>query len=183
MLSKTKRGYSAVRITKTLLVVASAGLLFIGTLGSVRHAYAQDAKESDPSAGAWGAPDASGANPDAKSNVPPLIIDGCWSGQVVDTGDGSGTATLQFDQNSNGKKLVVGTTFDFKWADSAFARGPIKGSVSSTGFNFKGNAGGGCSVSGSGTGDATAFTGTFTFVGSCAPIFQNVTISITPGCP
>ena len=171
------------KITKTVLVVACASLLFVGTVGFVGHAYAQDAEESDQSAGAWGAPDASSASPDAKTKVPPLNIDGCWSGNIVDTGDGSGTATLQFDQNSNGKKLVVGTTFDFKWADSAFARGPMKGSVSSTGFQFKGNAGGGCAVSGSGTGDATAFTGTFTFVGSCAPIFQNVTISITPGCP
>jgi hypothetical protein len=62
------------------------------------------------------------------------------------------------------------------------ARGPLKGTVTSTGFSFKGNAGVGCAVSGNGTGDATAMTGTVVFVGACATIFQDVTFSITPGC-
>jgi len=167
-------------LAKTLLVLACASLLAIG---SVRHAYAQDGDENDQSIGAWGAPDTSSAGPDAKTKVPPINIKGCWSGDVVDTGDGSGTATFQFDQKSNPKKIVIGSTFNFQWADSAFARGPIKGSVSSSGLKFKGNAGGGCVVSGSGAGDATALTGTIEFVGTCATIFQDVTFSITPGCP
>ena len=168
------------KIAKTLLVMVCTSLLFIG---SVRHAYAQDIGESDQTAGAWGAPDAGSAIPDGKTKVPPLDIKGCWSGQVADTADGTGTATFQFDQNSNLKKLIIGSTFNFQWADSAFARGPIKGSVSSSGFKFKGNAGGACKVIGSGTGDATALMGTFQFVGTCATIFQDVTFSITPGCP
>ena len=168
------------KLAKTLLVLACASLLFAG---QVRHAYAQDADESYQSAGAWGAPDASVAIPDAKTKVRPLDIKGCWSGQVVDTGDGTGTATFEFDQNSNGKKVMVGSTFDFEWADSAFAEGPLKGSVSSTGIKFKGNAGAGCTISGSGTGDATSLSGTLEFVGGCATIFQDVTFSITPGCP
>jgi hypothetical protein len=171
------------RLAKKLLVAVCASLLFVTTVGSARHAYAQDAYESDQSMGAWSAPDAGGAIPDGKTKVPPLDIKGCWSGQVADTADGTGTATFQFDQNSNLKKLIIGSTFNFQWADSAFARGPINGSVSSSGFKFKGNAGGACKVSGSGTGDATALMGTFQFVGTCGSLFQGVTFSITPGCP
>ena len=168
------------KLAETLLVMVCASLL---SIGSVRHAYAQDVDQGDQSIGAWGAPDPGIASPEAKTKVRPLDIKGCWSGEVVDTGDDSGTATFQFDQNSNRKKLLVGSTFSFQWADSAFALGPIKGSVSSSGFKFKGNAGRGCAVSGSGTGDATALTGTFEFVGTCATLFQDVTFSIAPGCP
>jgi hypothetical protein len=169
------------KLAKTLFVVSCTSLLFVGTIGSVRHAYAQDGDQGDQSAGSWGAPDADVvATPDTKAR--PLDIKGCWSGEVVDTGDGSGTATFQFEQNPNLKKLKIGTTFNFQWADSAFAEGPVKGSVSSTGLKFKGNAGAGCTISGSGTGDATALTGIFEFVGTCATIFQDVTFSITPGC-
>ncbi|MFZ2063423.1 MAG: hypothetical protein WAU82_20610 [Candidatus Binatus sp.] len=156
------------KLAKTLLVLACTSLL---SAGHVRHAYAQDGDGTDQSAGAWGAPDASVATPDAKTKVLPLDIKGCWSGEVVDTGDGSGTATFEFDQNSNRKKVVTGSNFDFRWADSAFAQGPIKGTVSATGFKFKGNAGAGCTISGSGTGDATALTGTFEFAGGCATTF------------
>ena len=167
------------KLAKTLLVLACASLLFAA---QVRHAYAQDGDESDQSGDAWGAPDASVATPDAKTKVRPLDIKGCWSGEVVDTGDGSGTVSFQLDQNSNRKKVVTGSTFDFQWTDSAFARGPIKGTVSATGFKFKGNAGAGCTIHGSGAGDATALTGTLEFVGGCATTFQDVTFSITPGC-
>jgi len=171
------------KLAKTLLVVGCASLLFMATVGLARRAYAQDGDQSNQSAGAWGAPDSSSADLEAKSKAQSLDIKGCWSGEVVDAGDGSGTATFQFDQNSNLKKLKIGTTFGFQWADSAFAEGPIKGSVSSTGLTFKGNAGAGCAVSGSGAGDATLLTGTFVFVGTCAMVFQSVTFSITPGCP
>jgi hypothetical protein len=171
------------KLAKTLLVVSCASMLFVGAVGSARHAYAQDGDQSDQSAGAWGAPDTGSAALEAKTKVPSLDIKGCWSGEVVDSGDGSGTATFQFDQNSSLKKLKIGTTYNFQWSDSAFAEGPLKGSVSSTGLTFKGNAGAGCAVSGSGTGDSTRLTGTFEFVGTCATVFQDVTFSITPGCP
>lgn len=171
------------QLVKRVLVIACASLLFLATVGAVRPAYAQYADESDQSAGAWGAPDPNSANPETKIKVPPINIKGCWSGDVVDSADGTGTATFQFAEKSNPKKLVIGSTFNFQWADAAFARGPVKGSVTSTGFKFKGNAGGGCKVSGTGTGDATALIGTFQFVGTCAPLFQDVTFSITPGCP
>jgi hypothetical protein len=172
------------KIAKTLVAMTCASLLSVSMIGAARYAYAQDAGELDRDAGAWSAPDADSAeqsSPEAK--VHPLKIKGCWSGNVVDTGDGVGTATFEIHQNSNHKKLTIGSTFNFQWADSAMARGPMKGTVTATGFKFKGNAGAGCSVSGSGAGDANALTGTLEFVGACASIFQDVTFSITPGCP
>lgn len=171
------------KLAKALAVVACAGLLSITMLGLPRHVYAQDGGEIDQNVGAWSAPDADSAEQSThKTKVHPLKIKGCWSGNVADTGDDVGTAMVEFHQNSNHKKLIIGSTFEFQWADSAMARGPMKGTVSATGFKFKGNAGAGCAVSGSGVGDATALTGTFEFVGACASIFQDVTFSITPGC-
>jgi hypothetical protein len=170
-------------LAKTLFVVTCASLLSVGMIGAPNHSYAQDAGEIDQNQGTWSAPDPGSAeqsNPEAKAH--PLDIKGCWSGNVTDTGDGVGTATFEIHQNSNHKKLIIGSTFNFQWADSAMARGPLKGSVSATGLKFKGNAGADCAVSGSGTGDATALTGTIEFVGACASIFQNVMFTITPGC-
>ena len=172
------------KLAKTLFVMTCASLLSVGMIGAPCHAYAQDADEIDQNQGIWSAPDAASAeqsSPEAK--VHPLKIKGCWSGDVMDTADGLGTATFQFNQNSNRKKLVAGSIIHFEWPDTANAKIPMKGSVTSKGFTFKGNAGVGCSlVTGSGTGDATAMTGTVVFVGACASIFQEVTFSITPGC-
>jgi hypothetical protein len=152
-------------------------------ISSTPQVYAQDAAETDQNIGSWNGPDGNSAEQsigDVKKHS--LSIKGCWAGTVMDTGDGAGTSTLQFFQNSNRKKLMLGSTFKFLWPDSAMARGPLKGTVTSTGFSFKGNAGAGCAVSGNGAGDATAITGTVVFVGACATIFQDVTFSITPGC-
>jgi hypothetical protein len=171
-------------LAKTLFNMTCVGLFSVAMVGAPHHAYAQDANQTDQDQGTWSAPDAGSAeqsNPQAKAH--PLDIKGCWSGSVTDTGDGVGTATFEFHQNSNHKKLIIGSTFDFQWSDSAMARGPIKGTVSATGFKFKGNAGAGCAVSGSGTGDTAALTGTIDFTGACASIFQDVTFSIAPGCP
>ena len=63
--------------------------------------------------------------------------------------------------------------FDKRWLI-----GPVSGGAN-VGYT---SVGAGCTVSGSGTGDASALTGTFEFVGACASIFQDVTFSITPGC-
>jgi hypothetical protein len=175
-------------MAKASIVVACAGLLSLFMLGAPLHAYSQDAAENNQGLGAWSAPDADNSeqSPD-KVKTHPLKIKGCWSGDVEATLEGTGTATFHFDQNSNGKKLVGKSKFDFDWtADSAFALGPIRGSVSSSGFQFNAtvvNAGEVCEVSGSGAGDATELTGTVEFGGDCATIFEDVTFSITPGCP
>src|ERR1700722_5290033 len=164
------------KLAKTLFVMTCASLLSVGMIGAPCHAYAQDPDEIDQNQGTWSAPDAASAeqsNPEAK--VHPLKIKGCWSGDVMDTADGLGTATFQFNQNSNRKKLVAGSIIHFEWPDTANAKIPMKGSVTSKRFTFKGNAGVGCSlVTGSGTGDATAMTGTVVFVGEWATIFQLV---------
>jgi hypothetical protein len=174
---------------KLFAIMACAALLLAGVLGSSHHAYAQDADEIDQNAGAWSGPDAGSADESSrKTKVHPLNIEGCWSGNVVDTADGTGTATFQFDQNSNRKKLKLhGSDFDFEWTDGAFARAPMKGSVTSTGFTFTStvvDAGMVCRVSGSGTGDDTELMGTVEFGGYCAAmsLLQNVTFAITPGC-
>jgi len=170
------------KLAKAFAIVVSAGLLSVATFGSPRDLYAQDGSETDQ--GAWSAPDAGSADqssPDTKKTHP-LNIKGCWSGSVTDTGDGTGTAMFVFHQNGNHKKIIIGTTFMFQWADSAMARGPLKGSVTATGFTVKGNAGITCQITGNATGNATALMGAFTFTGDCASIFQDVTFSITPGC-
>lgn len=171
------------KLAKARLAMTCAGLLMLSIFGSARHVYAQDAAEADANVGSWNGPDANSADQsigDVKKH--PLNIKGCWAGSVTDTGDATGTATFQFSQSSNRKKLLLGTTFKFQWPDTAMARGPLKGTVTPTGFSFKGNAGTGCEVSGNGKGDATAITGTVVFVGACANVFQDVTFSITPGC-
>jgi hypothetical protein len=168
---------------KVLLATTCAALLSLSIVASARHVYAQDAAETDENIGSWNGPDANSAEQsigDAKKHA--LSIKGCWAGTVMDTGDDAGTATFQFFESKNHKKLLLGSTFRFQWPDTAMAHGPFKGSVTSTGFSFKGNAGAGCAVSANGTGDAAAMTGTVVFVGGCANIFQNVTFSITPGC-
>ena len=173
------------KLATVLLVMTCAGLLSLGMVGSARHAYAQDAGETDENLGAWSSPGADSAEqstPEVRTH--PLRIKGCWSGTVMDSADGTGTATFQFNQNSNRKKLVIGSIIHFVWPDTASATVPMKGSVNSTGFKFNGNAGVHCPVvSGSATGDITALTGTVEFTGDCSTLFQNVTFSITPGCP
>jgi hypothetical protein len=167
------------KVVKTFAIIVCASLLSATILGSARHAYAQDEPE-----GAWSA--GSNANSEESSSpdmkAPPLIIAGCWQGDVQDKHDGTGTANFGFFQNPSGKKLVASSSFDFEWPDQSFAHGPIKGTVTSKGFKFKGNAGKGCPVHGSASGDETGMTGTAKFGGECAKFFKDVTFSITPGC-
>ncbi len=176
-------GKSVTKLAKTLAIAACAALLSAGVIGSAHHAYAQDADAIDQNAGAWSGPDAGSADESSRqTKVHPLDIKGCWSGDIVDTADGTGTGTFQFDQNSNLKKLKVGSIIHLNWTDGAYARVPLKGTVSSTGFIFNGNAGAGCLVTGFGSGDDSAMTGTVVFDGACATFFQDVTFSIIPGC-
>ena len=171
-------------LAKALLAMTCVGLLSIGIFGSAHHAYAQDAGETDENLGNWSAPGSDSAELTTHNvRTHALNLRGCWAGSVMDTADGAGTATFHFNQSSNRKRLIIGSTFNFQWPDTAMAHGPINGSVSPSGFTFKGNAGAHCAVTGSGTGDVTALTGTIVFTGGCATFFQNVTFSITPGCP
>ena len=171
-------------LAKALIAMTCAGILSIGMVGSACHAYAQDAGESDQNLGSWSAPGADSSEQSIPlTKTHPLKIKGCWSGSVTDTADGTGTVTFQFNQSSNRKKILVGSVIQFAWPDTAKATVPMKGSVTSSGFSFKGNAGQNCPVvSGSATVDAAALTGTVEFTGGCAMFFQNVTFSIARGC-
>jgi len=169
-----------IKPVKVLLAIICVGLLSFVSAG---HAYAQDAGEADEDLGAWSAPGADSAE-QLTHKAHPLDIKGCWSGDVVDTADGTGTVTFEFHQNSNRKKILVPSVIQFEWPDLAKATVPIKGAVTSSGFTFKGNAGAECPmVTGTASGDATGLTGMVVFVGGCETFFQNVTFSIAPGCP
>jgi hypothetical protein len=172
------------KLAKALVIIVCSSLLSIGGIGSARHAYAQDAAATDAdgwSAGGTGSADLDSTdqlNPEAQST--PLDIAGCWSGSVNDTADGTGTASVTFDQN--GKKIHNTTRLNFDWPDQAFVHGGIHGTVSSTGIKFNGQAGKGCSFHGVATGDASAMSGAVKFTGKCAKFFKNVTFSIGVGC-
>ncbi len=164
------------KLAKTVAIVACAGLLSAGAMGSARHAYAQDAEQSDSGSGSWGAagagaPDVA-AEPDSKK--PPLDVEGCWSGLVTDKGDGEGDAYFGFTQDGN--KIVGNEESDLYviWPDNTYAYGPISGSVTANGIKFKGNAGKGCNFSGSAKGNGSELTGKITFKQKCAKFLKHV---------
>ena len=166
------------RLAKTFFLMICAGLLTAAVTWPAPPALAQDATDQ----GSWSAPGVGADYLNPTVAQPPMALAGCWSGVVSDTSDGGGTATFEFHQNKNRKKLRLGSTFNFQWGDGAMARGPLKGSVTSAGFTFKGNAGATCKLTGAATGTETGLTGAVVFTGNCADLFQNVTISIAPGC-
>ena len=172
-------------LTKALLATICAGVLSLVVAVSAHHAYAQDADDANENLGTWSAPGSDSAEQSThKVKTHPLSLKGCWSGSVMDAADGAGTATFQFYQSSNRKKIFNGSIIHFRWPDTAKATVPMSGAVTPSKFTFKGNAGRGCPiVTGSGTGDNAMLTGTVEFTGGCEMFFQDVTFSITPGCP
>jgi len=172
------------KLAKTFVMVACAILLSVGGNGSARQAYAQDAASTDVqgwSAGGTGSADLeSAAQSSPAAQEIPLAIGGCWSGDVSDDLDGSGTAALTFVQK--GKKFPHSSRLNFDWPDTSYVHGAIHGTISSTGIKFNGKAGKGCPFHGVGTGDASLITGTVRFTGKCAKFFTNVSFSISPGC-
>ena len=169
------------RLAKTFVMVVCATLL---STGGICSANAQDAAATVAegwSAGGTGSADLDSADQSSPAaQVTPLAIGGCWSGDVIDDGDGTGTAALTFVQN--GKKFPKTSRLNFDWPDTSYVHGSIHGTVSSTGIKFNGKAGKGCPFHGIGTGDASLITGTVRFSGQCAKFFTNVSFSISPGC-
>ncbi len=180
---------------RTLAIVICASLLLAGVIGSARHAYAQDAEEVGPDAGAWnpggtGSADTEGADesrPDAQH--PPLDIQGCWE-------EGNGAVEFEFDQNVSGTKLESLSTYrlGLDGGRNIGAGGKLKGSVSSTGLKFWGHGiwsdglfvflHSKCSISGSGTGDASQLMIKFEYRGACARFFGRGPFSIAlTRCP
>lgn len=161
------------RLPKKLVIVVCAGMLSAGTLGYANHAYAQDA-------GGWGAaPDADSSDeatsPDMK---PPIDVSGGWCGTVKDKHDGKGSATFFFDQS--GTTLLGDSDYDFEWADGSFAFGPLTGTVNSKGIKFVGQAGAGCSVSGSAKIHGSKLVGSVKFHQKCAKFFGGGPLKIEP---
>src|SRR4029077_4251092 len=120
------------KLAKTFLMVVCANLLSAAGIGSARQAYAQDAASTDVqgwSAGGTGSADLDSADQSSPAvQVTPLAIGGCWSGDVIDDLDGTGTAALTFVQN--GKKFPHSSRLNFDWPDTSFVHGSIHGTVS-----------------------------------------------------
>jgi hypothetical protein len=173
-------------LAKTVAIVACAGLLSASLICSAHHAYAQDDDQIDENAGSWSTPDGGsadeGSSPETKK--PPLDVQGCWGGEAMDSNPALGSGTILFNSlEQNGDKLESTSNFDFRFAGGTYnALGHLTGTVSSTGFTFKGSAGPGCPVSGSATGDDTAMTGKFKFGKKCKHDFKSGTFSIFNPC-
>jgi hypothetical protein len=122
------------------------------------------------------------ASPDAKK--PPIDVAGCWQGSNQDRNPALGAGFENFNQFvQNGTKLENTSNFFFFWnGGMEGTSGKLKGSVSSTGITFKGSAGMGCTISGSGKGNASQIKGKFRFSGKCEKEFKSGTFTITPGC-
>jgi hypothetical protein len=177
-------GEGVVKLAKAFAVVACAGLLLAGVMSSARQAFAQQG-EVDSDQGYWSAGSAdadSAAELSPESKIPPLEIDGCWSGIAGAKTLGVGDAFFNFNQD--GKKLLGKNTslLEFSWAGppEKNAEGPLSGKVTSKGFKFKGSAGKGCNFKGDGEGNASVLTGKIKFSGKCAKTFEDVTFSVNP---
>jgi hypothetical protein len=161
------------KLAKTLAIVVCGGLLSAAVLGSAHRAYAQDA-------GGWGA--ASGADTSDEATSPdtktPLDVSGNWCGTVKDKHDGKGTATFFLDQS--GTTLLGDSDYDFEWPDTSFAFGPLTGSVNPNGFKFNGQAGQGCSVTGTANGNGSRLKGAVKFHGQCKKFFGSGPLIISP---
>jgi hypothetical protein len=186
-----------VKQARTLAIVICAGLLLAGVIGSACHAYAQDAEEVGPDAGAWnaggtGSPDTEGpdeSSPDAKQ--PPLDIQGCWG----DFAEGGGFI-FEFNQTEKGTKLESSSTYrlGLDGGKNTGTGGKLKGSVSSAGLKFRGRgiwSNGifvflkpNCLITGSGTGDVSQLMIDYEFRGACARFFGRGPFSISlTRCP
>jgi hypothetical protein len=169
------------KLGKAIAIVACAGLLSGGMMVSTRHAYAQDAGGSDPEAGSWSADeDTSPDSTDSKTAKPPLDVQGCWTGKVHDKEKGTGTITLELEQDGTSLDPDV-SSFEVYWNSLNYAEGPItKGTVKSKGFGFKGNATSKCTISASGSGTVDKIKGTYSFQKECAKAFKGGSFTIEP---
>src|SRR5277367_2435918 len=109
------------KLGKAIAIVACAGLLSGGMMLSTRHAYAQDAGGGDPEAGSWSADeDTSPDSTDSKTAKPPLDVQGCWTGKVHDKEKGTGTITLELEQDGTSLDPDV-SSFEVYWNSLNYA--------------------------------------------------------------
>jgi hypothetical protein len=138
------------KLAKTLTIMACATLLSMGAMGSAGHAYAQDSEASAPDEGGNAA--ATVATPDTKKAAA-LNFGGCWDGSgsdgsLEDQNYGSGYGWIGIVQNGkNIKGGNHGSYFEFAWdGGTDWAKGPLSGKATATGFTATGKAGGKCRV-------------------------------------
>jgi hypothetical protein len=134
------------KFAKTLVIVACAGLLSAGVIGSARHAYAQEAASTADDAGGN-----SSASVATQPDKAPLDFNGCWDGSntigsLEDQNYGSGIGWIGIIQQ--GKTIKGGahaSYYEFVWDGGAdYAYGYFSGKASANGFSGKGKAGGKC---------------------------------------
>ena len=175
-------GKSNVKLPATLAILACATLLLAAVMGPALQVHAQDEDATDQGTGSWSAPSdgsADDSNPEAK---PPIDLAECWDGTVKDKHDGKGTSFFGFDQD--GSVLESDSGMSVQWPDTAYAYGPMSGTVSSKGIKFEGSVGACGTFSGSATGNGSKLKGKMKFTGQCAKYFKHVRFTIEPGpCP
>jgi hypothetical protein len=144
------RGKTEMKLAKTLAIVACAGLLSVGAIGSAPRAYAGG---YGPAAGDSAGVGASKAGPSvgtAPDSVPDF--EGCWAGinsygYLEDDNYGPGIGWIGIDQRG---KTILGpknhSYFEFYWEDGAAAYGGVKGKVTKHGFVATGEAGLPCEI-------------------------------------
>jgi hypothetical protein len=164
-----------VKLAKTLAIVACAGLLSAGVIGSASFARAQYANSADEGGGHAAAtqPDnAAATQPDKKPSGPPIDIAGCWDGSstvgsLEDKKFGSGYGWIGMIQSGSDIEGEGDSGYEFVWDGGAdWAYGPISGSVSSKGFTAIGVLHGKCKVKFVGTlGPDDNIVGTYHYTG------------------
>jgi hypothetical protein len=174
------------KLAKTLAIVACAGLLSAGVMGSAHHAYAQDANEMDNDAGSWNS--GSSDSPDEYNSVdvnPLIALEGCWSGDIGQNISQNDTSTFNFVVD--GKTILSTSTFVFSFNNGdIMVGGMMKGTVTENGFKIKGSAGKGCKLKASGElggGGSQFIDGDYKFTGKCPKgIDKEGGISISQPC-
>lgn len=130
-------------IAKRLVLLAFVLVLTLAIDTPTRIARAQ-------SPGADAVADGATSEPDTKG--PPVIVSGCYQGNVFNDAQGTGTITFFFHLSSAGKILKADSTYDIEYDEGLTESGPISGKANATQFKWKGpavgNQGSQCKVAG-----------------------------------
>ena len=153
-------------IAKRLVALAGVLVLTLAIDTPTRIARAQSPDSDATADGAISEPDTKG---------PPVIISGCYQGNVFNDAQGDGTVTFFFHLNSVGKILKADSTYDIEYDEGLSESGPISGKANATQFKWKGpavgNQGSQCRVAGimrpAGQG---SLVGSYIYSGKCREV-------------
>jgi hypothetical protein len=183
---------------RRFVTAIAAGTIAIFVLGmivvSARSVRAQETDQSGAQyEGAFGASGAV-AQPEKAVKAPPIDVNGCWTGTMLDVDAGSGNGYLNFDQPTakngqptkalKGIKSTATHNIYVVWSDNSCAYGFGPGTATSTGFHEKLNTGGKCKVTVIGNTSGNNLVGSYTFHG-CSSSFGehsgsfNLTFDVT----